>query len=232
MSTVGILHKSTSKENFQGTDHIFGENVGPPLQKDFRNGEGPGSPNHDKSHIFGTKREDSEILFRGKSSLWGNGTNGKADIRYEQTGVKDESGNDAVECSNREKIRELQSSLWKLFRDSTLDGSVWTKEHVQTPCYLVLPNNESKVEHDRFSVCQVSVCAGLDIKTPCNDSPIIVERISESDSIRVATSLHLKLQTEDPQENSMKELHFNHIIIIGKRYCGMPFMDCSGRVFD
>ncbi|CAG8432871.1 4700_t:CDS:2 [Diversispora eburnea] len=32
------------------------------------------------------------------------------------------------------------------------------------------------------------------------------ERISESDGIRVATSLHLKLQTEDPQENSMKEL--------------------------
>ena len=126
MSTVGILHKSASKENFQGTNRIFGENVGPPLQKDFRNGgEGPGSPNHDKSHIFGTKREDSEIFFRGNNSLWENGTNGKADIRYEQTGVKD------VECSNREKIRELQSSLGKLFRDSTLDGSVWTKEHLQ-----------------------------------------------------------------------------------------------------
>ncbi|CAG8605173.1 19796_t:CDS:2, partial [Racocetra fulgida] len=193
---------------------------------------GPGSPNHDKSHIFGTKRKDSEILIRGNNLLWENGTNGKVDIRYEQTGVKDKSGNDAVECSNREKIRELH----------TFDGFVWTNEHVQMPCYLVLPNNESKIEHDSFSVCQVPVCAGLDIKTSCNNSPIIVERISESDGIHVATSLHLKLQTEDPQENSMKELQcyiteikqfgFNHIIIIGKRYCGMLFMDCFGRVFD
>ncbi|CAG8644733.1 504_t:CDS:2, partial [Paraglomus occultum] len=243
ISTVGILHKSASKEKFQGTNRIFSENVGPPLQKDFRNGgERPGSPNHDKSHIFGTKREDSEILFRGNNSLWENGTNGKADIRYKQTSVKDESENDAVECSNREKIRELRSSLGKLFRDSTMDGSVWTKKRVQTPCYLVLPNNESKIELDSFSVCQVSVCARLDIKTSCNNSPIIVERISESDGIRVATSLHLKLQTEDPQENTMKELQcyiteikqfgFHHIIVIGKRYCGMLFMDCFRRVFD
>ncbi|CAG8726156.1 10540_t:CDS:1, partial [Gigaspora rosea] len=170
------------------------------------------------------------------------GTNGIADIQYEQTGIKDESGNDAVECSNQEKIRELQSSLGKLFRDSTLDGSVWTKEHVQMPCYFVLPNNESKIEHDSSSVCQVSVCAGLDIKTSHNNSFIIVEQISESDGSCAATSLHLKLQTEDPKENSMKELQcyikeikqfgFNHIIIIGKRYCGMLFMDCFGRMFD
>ncbi|KAF0392179.1 hypothetical protein F8M41_010576 [Gigaspora margarita] len=243
MSIMDILHKSASKEKFQGTNYIFDENVGTHLQKDFRNrGEGPGSSKHDKSHIFGTKREDSEILFRSNNSLWEYGANKTADVRYEQIGVKDESGNDAVECSNRERIRELQLSLGKLLRDSTLDGSVWTKEHVQTPCYLVLPNNESKIEHDSSSVCQVSVCTRLDIKTSRNNSPIIVEQISESDGSRAATSLHLKLQTEDPKENSMKELQcytkeikqfgFNHIIIIGKRYCGMLFMDCFGRVFD
>ncbi|CAG8847440.1 3662_t:CDS:2, partial [Gigaspora margarita] len=197
ISTMNILHKSASKEKFQGTNCIFGENE--------------------------------------------YGANKIADVRYEQIGVKDESENDAVECSNREKIRELQLSLRKLLRDSTLDGSVWTKEHVQTPCYLVLPNNEFKIEHDISFVCQVSVCAGLDIKTSRNNSPIIVEQISESDGSCAATSLHLKLQTEDPKKNSMKELQcyikkikqfgFNHIIIIGKRYCGMLFMDCFGRVF-
>ncbi|RIB28925.1 hypothetical protein C2G38_2239238 [Gigaspora rosea] len=70
----------------------------------------------------------------------------------------------------------------------------------------------------------------------------VVGQQKESDSCRMATSLCLDLQTEDPEENTKMELQcyvmdvkqfgFNHIIIIGKRYCGMLFMDCFGRVFD
>ncbi|RHZ74163.1 hypothetical protein Glove_227g36 [Diversispora epigaea] len=91
------------------------------------------------------------------------------------------------------------------------DSSVWTKEHIQILYYFVLPNNESKIKHD-------------------------IEQIRESDSSHVVISLYLKLQTEDSQENSMKELQcyitkirqfgFNYIIIIGKRYCDILFMDC------
>ncbi|RHZ89756.1 hypothetical protein Glove_11g78 [Diversispora epigaea] len=245
MSIMGIPHKSTPKDKLPGSDCIFGENVETSCRQDHRNREHACSPNHSKPHIFGS-REDSKIFLWGINSLRDsrNETNERTDIRNQQTSSGDEIGNDAkivFECSNYKKIKEMQSSLGQLFRDSTLDGSVWTEETVETPCYLVHPNNEPKIKHDSSSVCPVSVGTGFDKKT-CNNSPIIVEKISESDSCRVATSLCLDLQTEDPQENTTKELQcyiaevkqfgFNHIIIIGKRYCGMLFMDCFGRVFD
>ncbi|CAG8444030.1 8640_t:CDS:2 [Diversispora eburnea] len=95
---------------------------------------------------------------------------------------------------------------------------MWRKT-AKTPCYPVLPDDEPKIEQDS---CPVSVGA---------DSTNHLEKLSESDGYQVATSLRLKLQTEDPKENTMKELQcyitevkqfdFNHIIIIGKRYCGL-----------
>ncbi|CAG8557603.1 10181_t:CDS:2, partial [Gigaspora rosea] len=180
-------------------DYSMGcQNVETSCRQDHRNGgELACSPNHSKPHIFDER----------------------TDIRNEQTSSNDKSENDAnivFECSNHEKIKELQSSLGKLFRDSTLVCSTWTKKTAGTPCHLVLPNDELKNKEDSSSV--------------------------ESDSCRMATSLCLDLQTEDPEENTKMELQcyvmdvkqfgFNHIIIIGKRYCGMLFMDCFGRVFD
>ncbi|PKK65756.1 hypothetical protein RhiirC2_785695 [Rhizophagus irregularis] len=87
----------------------------------------------------------------------------------------------------------------------------------------------------------MSVGASLN-KTPRNNSLVLVEEISKSDCCRVATSLNLKLHDEYSQKDSMKELIcnvqevvrfvFTHIIFIGRRYCGMIFTDCYGRVFD
>ncbi|RHZ67788.1 hypothetical protein Glove_299g30 [Diversispora epigaea] len=73
----------------------------------------------------------------------------------------------------------------------------------KTPYYLVLPNDDE----------------------PKNESDI--EKLSESDGYRVATSLGLILHGEDPREEFqfhvevVKKFDFNHIIII--------FVDCFGR---
>ncbi|CAG8805742.1 23968_t:CDS:2, partial [Dentiscutata erythropus] len=247
MPIVDIPYKSTSKDKISGPDCIFGENVETSCRQDHRNGgELVCSPNHSKPHIFSSEREDSEIFLRGNNSLRDSRseTDERTDIRNEQTSCNDKSKNDAnivFECSNHEKIKELQSSLGKLFRDSTLVCSTWTKKTAETPCHLVLPNDELKNKEDSFSVCPVSDGAEFD-KSSCINSPILVEILRESDSCRVATSLCLDLQTEDPEENTkielqcyitdVKQFGFNHIIIIGKRYCGMLFMDCFGRMFD
>ncbi|CAJ0876127.1 2795_t:CDS:2, partial [Entrophospora sp. SA101] len=92
--------------------------------------------------------------------------------------------NIVFECSNQEKIKELQSSLGKLFQDSTLECSTWTKKTAEMPCHLVLPDDEPENKDDSSSF----------------------EILSESDSCRVATSLCLDLQTEDPKENTIMEL--------------------------
>jgi len=247
MPIVDIPHKSTSKDQIPGPDCIYGENVETSCQQDHRNGgELACSPNHSKPHIFGSEREDSEIFLRGNNSLRDSRseTDERTDIRNEQTSSNDKSENDAnivFECSNHEAIRRLQLSVGKLFRDSTLECSTWAKKTAETPCHLVLPNDESKNNDDSSSVCPVSNGAECD-KSSCINSPMLVERLSESDSRRVATSLCLRLQTEDPEENTMMELQcyvmdvkqfgFNHIIVIGKRYLGMLFMDCFCRLFD
>jgi len=173
-----------------------------------------------------------------------NETDESTDIRNKQTSKSDKSEHDAnivFECSNREKVRELQACLGELFLDSTLECSTWTKKTKEMPCFLVLPDDGSESEDDS-SVCPVSGDTEVD-KTSCIDtnSPILVERLSDPDGCRVAESLYLDLHVDTP-ENTMKELQlyvmdvkqfgFNHIIVIGKRYLGMLFMDCFGRVFD
>ncbi|CAG8809737.1 29891_t:CDS:2, partial [Gigaspora margarita] len=177
-----------------------------PIQDHRNGGELACSPNHSKPHIFGLKKEGYEIFLRGNRSE----TDERIDIRNEQTSSNDKSENDAnivFECSNHEKIKELQSSLEKLFRDCTLVCSTWTKKTTETLCHLVLPNDEPKNKEDSSSVCSVSDGAEFD-KSSCINSPILVEILRKSDSCRVATSLCLDLQTEDPEENTKIELQY------------------------
>jgi hypothetical protein len=171
-------------------------------------------------------------------------TRGSANIPCQQNSIGEESGNDAYtlsKCPNHGRICMLQSSLGKLFRIGALDGSLWTDKLPEMPCYFVFPNDTTKEKCDSSSMCQMSVGASLN-KTPRNNSLVLVEEISKSDCFRVATSLNLKLHDEYSQKDSMKELicnvqevvrfGFTHIIFIGRRYCGMIFIDCYGRVFD
>ncbi|RHZ65093.1 hypothetical protein Glove_319g20 [Diversispora epigaea] len=255
MPTVDIPHKPATKDKFSGPDYVFGENVETPCQQDFKNrGEYEGSPNHNKPYIFDSEREDCAILFRGVNSLRDskNNTDESAGIRKQQTGSRNESENDVnivFKYSNQERICELQSSLGQLLRIGTLEGSTWTEKNSKTlwtPCHLVLPNDqpEKSDKHDS-SLCQVSGSEIID--SSCKNPLIKVEKIiNESDCFRVATSLDLDLHSESPHGDvvryvkedltcyieEVKLYGFDHIIIIGERYCGMLFLDCYGRVFD
>ncbi|CAJ0763594.1 2318_t:CDS:1, partial [Entrophospora sp. SA101] len=110
----------------------------------------------------------------------------------------DESENDAnivFKCPNQRRIRELQSTLGQLLRIGTLEGSAWTEKTPKTPRCLVFPDERSENEDENPSLNESS----------CNNPLIVVEKImSESDSFRVATSLHLKLQSESPQDDVIR----------------------------
>ncbi|CAH1767694.1 11418_t:CDS:2 [Entrophospora sp. SA101] len=253
MSSMDIPHKSASPENdAPRPDCISDEDVGASCQPNFKDGdEYVGPPIHSKPHIFNPEREDCKIHVRGIDSLWDskNETNERANIRKKQTGIRDESENDAnivFKCPNQRRIRELQSTLGQLLRIGTLEGSAWTEKTPKTPCCLVFPDDQSEKKYENSSLYYVSAGNELN-ESSCNNPLIVVEKImSESDSFRVATSLHLKLQSESPQDDviryvkedltcyikEIKRYGFDHIIIIGERYCGMLFLDCYGRVFD
>nr|CAG8614810.1 1015_t:CDS:2 [Entrophospora candida] len=253
ISSMDIPHKLASLENdAPRPDCISDEGVGASCRQNFKDGdEYVGLPIHSKPHIFNLEREDCKIHVQGIDSLWDskNETNERANIQKKQTDIRDESENDAnfvFKCLNQQRIQELQSTLGQLLRIGTLEGSAWTEKTMQMPCCLVFPDDQSEKKYENSSLYYVSAGNGLN-ESLCNNPLIVVEKImSESDSFRVATSLHLKLQSESPQDDviryvkedltcyikEIKRYGFDHIIIIGERYCGMLFLDCYGRVFD
>jgi len=116
-------------------------------------------------------------------------------------------------------------------------------ETPKTPCCLVFPDNQSEKQENGASLCQVSV--GDKFTGSSYNPPIVVEIVDSSNSSRVAISLGLDLHNETPQDaihyvkddlicyiEEVRGYGFNHIIIVGQRYCGMLFLDCYGRVFD
>ncbi|CAG8514579.1 7961_t:CDS:2 [Paraglomus occultum] len=56
-----------------------------------------------------------------------------------------------------------------------------------------------------------------------------------SDRHRVASFIGIEIQPPDNFTNYMEQVKwygFDHVIIIGKPYCGILFLDCYGRIFE
>ena len=79
----------------------------------------------------------------------------------------------------------------------------------------------------------------------CNNSHMVVETIMKSNRCDIANSFGYKLHDDNQEDyiryikeeligyiEEVKEYGFDHIIIIGKLYYGMLFLDCFGRVFN
>jgi hypothetical protein len=71
---------------------------------------------------------------------------------------------------------------------------------------------------------QMSVCDEInETHGRCRSLSMIVDIVMKSNRNYIATSLGLE---------EVIDYGFDHIIIIGERYCGLLFMDCFGRVFS
>ncbi|CAG8657399.1 8336_t:CDS:2, partial [Paraglomus brasilianum] len=243
MLTMDTLYKFPSENGIAKPDDIFDEKVGASRRTDFQNGGDCASSSiRSEPHDFETERKDSKIPLRCFDSLWDR-QRGRID---QQTDSRNKSKTDAeivFECPNRSGIRKMQTSLGQLLRIGSYCNSVWTMETPKTPCCLVFPDNQSEKQENGASLCQVSV--GDKFTGSSYNPPIVVEIVDSSNSSRVAISLGLDLHIETPQDaihyvkddlicyiEEVRGYGFNHIIIVGQRYCGMLFLDCYGRVFD
>src|SRR4051812_39299411 len=101
-------HKSTFKKEIHGPNCISEENAIDPCRQDSGNEEGGESlSNYDKSHIFHSKDENQELLFRGITSgqVWSNDRRKKTGIRKGQGSIGGESKDDGINifnCPNQE----------------------------------------------------------------------------------------------------------------------------------
>jgi hypothetical protein len=135
-------------------------------------------------------------------------------------------------CPNRERIRELQATLGKLQRIDTLGESEWGLQD----CSPVHPYNKNHKSDGQTSMHQVQENSRLyeSKSQKFNNSRIVVEKVADDFAHKAAALVHLTLDDGDPMEyiDEVKEFGFDHIIIIGNRYCGVLFLDCFGRVFE
>ncbi|CAG8670654.1 11666_t:CDS:2, partial [Ambispora leptoticha] len=249
MLIVDTPYKFPSENGIAKPDDIFDENVGPSRPKDFRDGrECASSSNHSEPHDFETERKGSKIPLRRLDSLLDRiAERQKRDRSYQQKDSRNKSEHDAdivFECPNQPGIQKLHTCLGQLLRIGAFCNSAWTKETPKTPCCLVFPDTQPENHANGASLCQVSVGDKL-TGSSCNNPLIVVEMVDPSNCSRIATSLGLDLHIETPQDviryvkehlfcyiDEVRGYGFNHIIIIGQRYCGMLFLDCYGRVFD
>jgi hypothetical protein len=174
--------------------------------------------------------------------------NGEDYIRKQQIGSEfEDENNQSMEeafgcCPNKERIRIMQSSLGKFFRNGALDSTPWT-EIPKKPCKLILPDNSDGESDDQTSMSQVQMGSENDemlglLNDPSN-SLILVEMIEcEFDIFRIASSIGHEIKAKVPLEDLtiyidfVKRYGFDHIIIIGELYFGMLFLDCYGRLFE
>ncbi|CAI2165217.1 7176_t:CDS:2 [Funneliformis geosporum] len=223
------------------------------------------SPDHNKHNDFNkkiskeelsetTENEDHKIHVRGLDPYWEDRKdtkrttkkpNGGDNIPKQQDGSRIESKNvPSIEmvseeyCPNKVRIDEMQSSLGKLCRIGTLEGTTWTTEIQKKSCTFVHPDDFDKESEDRTSLSQVPMGGEVDELHGGEKNLMIVEKIAcEFDRSRVASSIGIEIQNERPPEDLVDYMEyvkwygFDHIIIIGEVYCGLLFLDCYGRVF-
>ena len=210
-----------------------------------------GSPNSSKCNSINKRREDHKIYVRGVISQWNtNRNNNKKDVVRQQpinSNVEGENYTDITMvpfecCPNQERIRSLQLSLGQLRRIGALAGNAWTKEKPKTPCRLVVPNVQSTEATIPETMCHVPKGEKQDEsregrKIPENPLMLVEMIANKKDRKRVANYLNCYVEGGDPSTDicymeMVKQYGFDHIIIIGKCYAGILFLDCYGRVFE
>ena len=152
------------------------------------------------------------------------------------------SGIRCRECPNQKAIGILQSQFGELFRIGTLEFNVWTDSPLSGTCHLVhahpFPTHGSTTIKNKRIMSQVLACAIQNEKILLNNNnPILVDAFEKSGQSHIGAFIGFEmLKDSDLKElinyiASVAEFGFNHIIIIGKTYSGMVFLDCYGRVF-
>ncbi|CAG8441049.1 17420_t:CDS:2 [Acaulospora morrowiae] len=249
ISSLDVPYPSAYQEDVTLRPEIIScQDMGTPGRQNYNDGD-------EYKKFFGDKNVKDEYC---KIHDWGvdslqkctNTTNENNNLQQQQT-----SNNVAGEINtgitvvpfecfpNQERIRTMQASLGKLLRIGTLAGTTWTTENPKTLCRLILPDNHSVEEGDSSFVSQVPKNGGDNESHGCCNNPnnplMIVEKIvSESDRLRVTSFIGIKIQSEAQPDNlknymaQVKRYGFDHIIIIGKLYCGILFLDCYGRIFE
>ncbi|RGB22119.1 hypothetical protein C1646_748596 [Rhizophagus diaphanus] len=184
------------------------------------------SPINVEFNDFNEKKEDRAIYIR-------------ASVRSGQVTEQTEEIN--------KRVQGLRPSLEPLLRIDTLEGCTWTKKISKT-CHIVLPDNQFEVRKNEpdAPMLQMSVCDEIDETHGRRRSlSMVVDMVMKSYRNYIATSLGLKVQDDDQGDDidyikedlvgyieEVRDYGFDHIIIIGERYCGLLFMDCFGRVFS
>ncbi|CAG8618845.1 6141_t:CDS:1 [Paraglomus occultum] len=237
--TLDIPYKFPSENGIAKPDDIFDENVGPSHPEDFQDGGGCASPpNNSEFHNFETERKDSKIPLWRLDSVWDRiaERRQKRDGSDQQRDSRKKSEHDAeivFECPNQPGIQKLQTCLGQLLRVGAFCNSAWTKETPKTPCCLIFPDTQPENHANGASLCQVSVGDKV-TGSSCNNPLVVVDIVDPSNCSHIATSLGLDLHIETPQDviryvkehlfgyiDEVRGYGFNHIIIIGQRYCGM-----------
>ncbi|CAB4407254.1 unnamed protein product [Rhizophagus irregularis] len=184
------------------------------------------------------KREDPKVCIQGVSSQWNGNKNGNEhDVvraQHFDSNVEDEKYD---YCPNRRSL-----TIWKLCRIGVLAGTVWTEEKPKTPCHLVVPDVQCGKARIPETIPHVPKGEKQDeSQESCNNpkNPLmIVEMIANKlDRQRVADSFNCGVSSKNPSTSTIcmkiiKSYGFDHIILIGKRYAGIIFMDCYSRVFE
>ncbi|CAI2165562.1 18998_t:CDS:2 [Funneliformis geosporum] len=207
---------------------------------------------HDKSYIYSTRQQDKGIHGRSLSSLNTSQTaninevddfkNGRETSKVEIQEYEDISTGES--CSNRARNVKMQTSLGKLLRIGAVGGVEGTK---WTSCRFVQPYYRIGKDGSQKPMSNMSE-GGTHIESHrhFNNSPVVIEIIAnESRRRQIADSLghepcevlNLTKCMDAKSEFStyfdeVQTFGFNHIILIGERYCGITFLDCYGRVFE
>jgi hypothetical protein len=240
--TLKVNHKSTFKKEICKPNCISEKKAIGPCRQNSENEEGEESlSNYDKSHIFHLRDENQELLFQGitEGQVRSNDRRKKTGIQKGQGSIKGKSKDDGINifnCPNQEKIEELQTLLGPMLRIGTLEGSSWKENYLKTLYYFVFSDSKPKW---RFSTFMFPVSIDNKFDSSGNNPSVVLDMFAnESDCYRIANSLDIEIQSSDLQKNNIrlyaKEIAlcgFNHIIVIGKTYCGLLFLDCYGRVF-
>ncbi|CAG8638575.1 3567_t:CDS:2 [Funneliformis caledonium] len=147
-------------------------------------------------------------------------------------------------CSNRGRIRGMESSIGKLFRIYPVGG---VARRTKETCKLIQPHYQCDQDGNAKPVHQLSESILFDETPRCrNNTPMVVEMFaSESNRQHVADTVYPRpckvSNLTDCMNvksalyeyvNDVRDFGFDHIILIGERDFGMIFFDCYGRIFE
>ncbi|RIA83539.1 hypothetical protein C1645_833680 [Glomus cerebriforme] len=209
-------------------------------------------PIYDKPYTYDTRQQNKEIHGRSLSLPITSENARNNEIKCK----KNKSEGSKVEvkkyddisrgksCPNRARIESMQAPMGKLCRIGAVgsdEGTKWTSCRFVQPCYRIGRDGSQRPLH---YVSEGSTL--IESRECCSNSSMVIEIIaSESSRHQLAVSVNqgpceVSSLTECMNAKSgyrtyfgdVKNLGFNHIILVGKREFGIIFLDCYGRVFE